>query len=347
MRFQISIEPSGLSFTASGEDTLLQAALDAGLTLPYGCRNGACGACKGKVLRGAIDHGKAQDFVLGPAERAAGLALFCCAKPETDVVIECHEVRSASEIPVKTFPCRVQRIERVAQDVILLHLKLPANERLQFLAGQYIDILLKDGRRRAFSLAHAPHDDEFLQLHVRKIAGGQFTTHVFETMKERDILRLEGPHGNFRVRDDGDHGVGKPIIFLAGGTGFAPIKSMIESAIHHGVVRPMQIYWGARDRSGLYMHDLPSRWAADYAQISYVPVLSEATVADAWDGRTGLVHRAVLDDHADLSGHQVYACGAPAMIDAAKRDFAARGLPADQFFADAFTFAADAATVPA
>jgi CDP-4-dehydro-6-deoxyglucose reductase len=350
MTFQISIEPSGHTFPANGEDTLLQAALDAGLTLPYGCRNGACGACKGKVLRGAIDHGKAQDYVLSPAERSAGMALFCCAKPASDVVIECHEVRAVSDIPVKTFPCRVQRMERVATDVMVLYLKLPANERLQFLAGQYIDILLKDGRRRAFSLAHAPHDDEFLQLHVRKIAGGQFTTHVFETMKERDILRLEGPHGNFRVRDNidnSDEGGDKPIIYLAGGTGFAPIKAMVEHAIHHGVVRPIQIYWGARDRAGLYLHDLPSLWAAEYALISYVPVLSEATAADAWNGRTGFVHRAVLDDHADLSGHQVYACGAPAMIDAAKRDFAARGLPADQFFADAFTFAADAAMVPA
>jgi CDP-4-dehydro-6-deoxyglucose reductase len=359
MTFQISIEPSGHTFPANAEDTLLQAALDAGLTLPYGCRNGACGACKGKVLRGAIDHGKAPDYVLSTAERNAGMALFCCARPASDVVIECHEVRAVGDIPVKTFPCRVQRMERVAQDVMVLYLKLPANERLQFLAGQYVDILLKDGRRRAFSLANAPHDDEFLQLHVRKIAGGQFTTHVFETMKERDILRIEGPHGNFRVRDNGGNGdigdngadtaegAGKPIIFLAGGTGFAPIKAMVEHTIHHGVVRPTQIYWGARDRSGLYMNDLPSRWAAEHAPVSYVPVLSEATVADAWNGRTGLVHRAVLADHADLSSHQVYACGAPAMIDAARRDFASRGLPADQFFADAFTFAADAATVPA
>jgi CDP-4-dehydro-6-deoxyglucose reductase len=347
MAFQISIEPSGHSFPANVDDTLLQAALDAGLTLPYGCRNGACGACKGKVLRGAIDHGKAQDYVLSPAERAAGLALFCCAKPASNVVIECHEVRAVGDIPVKTLPCRVQKMDRVAPDVMVLYLKLPTNERLQFLAGQYIDILLKDGQRRAFSLAHAPHEDEFLQLHVRRIEDGQFTTHVFETMKERDILRLEGPHGNFRVRDDGAEGSTKPIIFVAGGTGFAPIKAMIEHALHQGVVTPIQIYWGARDRNGLYMHDLPLRWTSEHTNIVYIPVLSEASAADGWDGRTGLVHHAVLADHRDdLSAHQVYACGAPAMIDAARRDFASGGLPADQFFADAFTFAT-AVTEPA
>jgi CDP-4-dehydro-6-deoxyglucose reductase len=349
MSFRIAIEPSGHTCAANVDETVLQAALNAGLTIPHGCRNGACGACKGKVLHGTVDHGNAQDYVLSSSERAAGMALFCCATPLSDVVIECHELRTLGDIPVRTFPCRVEKMERVASDVMLLHLKLPANERLQFLPGQYIDILLKEGRRRAFSLANAPHDDGLLQLHVRHVPGGQFTTHVFENMKARDILRIEGPHGNFRIHEPAMDRpiIDRPIIYLAGGTGFAPVKSMIEHAIHQGDLRPAQLYWGARNFEGLYLHDLPITWAAAYPQFSYIPVLSEASPTDAWNGRIGLVHHAVLADHRDLSKHQVYACGAPAMIDVARRDFAARGLPGDQFFADAFTFAADTAAVPA
>jgi ferredoxin len=188
------LQPSGHVFTSDGSDSVLQAALDAGLTLPYGCRNGACGACKGKVIDGLVDHGLAQDQALSTADRASGLALFCCAKPLSDLVLECREVGTAKDIPVKIMPCRVQKIERVAGDVIVLSLKLPANERLQFLAGQYIEFLLKDGKRRAFSIANAPHDDGFLQLHVRLIAGGEFTGHVFGGMKEKDILRFQGPY---------------------------------------------------------------------------------------------------------------------------------------------------------
>ena len=333
--FRVTLQPSGHSFSTDGNEPVLQAALDAGLTLPYGCRNGACGACKGKVLDGLVDHGPVQDQALSTADRAGGLALFCCAKPLSDLVLECREVGTAKDIPVKIMPCRVQKIERAADDVIILSLKLPANERLQFLAGQYIEFLLKDGKRRAFSIAYAPHDDGFLQLHVRMIAGGEFTGHVFGAMKEKDILRFQGPYGSFFLREES----AKPVILLAGSTGFAPIKAIVEHAIHNHIKRPLEIYWGARTRSGLYLSDLPSGWAGTNSHIRYVPVLSEATPEDSWQGRSGLVHRAVLEDHADLSGFQVYACGAPAMIDAARTEFVARGLPAEEFFADAFTFA--------
>jgi CDP-4-dehydro-6-deoxyglucose reductase len=332
--FRITLQPSGHSFSTDGSDPLLQAALDAGLTLPYGCRNGACGACKGRVLDGLVDHGAAQEQALSMADRAAGMALFCCAKPLSDLVLECREVGTAKDIPVRIMPCRVQKIERVADDVIVLSLKLPANERLQFLAGQYIEFLLKDGKRRAFSIANAPHDDGFLQLHVRLIADGEFTGHVFGGMKEKDILRFQGPYGSFFLREEST----KPMILLAGGTGFAPIKSLVEHALHNHIQRPMEIYWGARNRAGLYLPDLPAQWATAHGQIHYVPVLSDATPQDAWHGRRGLVHHAVLEDHADLSAYQVYACGAPAMIDAARAEFAANGLPPEEFFADAFTF---------
>jgi len=329
--FRVTLQPSGHAFTTDGSDSVLQAALDAGLTLPYGCRNGACGACKGKVIDGLVDHGLAQDQALSTADRASGLTLFCCAKPLSDLVLECREVGTAKDIPVKIMPCRVQKMERVADDVIVLSLKLPANERLQFLAGQYIEFMLKDGKRRAFSIANAPHDDSFLQLHVRLIAGGEFTGHVFGAMKEKDILRFQGPYGGFFLREEST----KPMILLAGGTGFAPIKALVEHAIHNHIARPMEIYWGARNKAGLYLPDLPAGWASTHSHIRYVPVLSD----EVWAGRTGLAHKAVLEDHPDLSAHQVYACGAPAMIDAARADFTAAGLPAEEFFADAFTFA--------
>ncbi|MDO8933810.1 MAG: CDP-6-deoxy-delta-3,4-glucoseen reductase [Rhodocyclaceae bacterium] len=335
MAFKVTLQPSGHSFESAADTTLLEAALDAGIHLPYGCRNGACGACKGRLVDGRVDHGAAQEHALSAEERAAGLLLTCCATPQSNLVLECREAKAENDIPVKTLPVRVHKLDRVAPDVIVMQLKLPASERLQFLAGQYIDFLLKDGRRRAFSIANAPQDDEFIELHIRLVPGGLFTEQVFGTLKERDILRIEGPHGCFQLEELSQ----KPIILLAGGTGFAPVKSIVEFTIHNRIHRPMTIYWGARDRAGLYLPDLPQQWAAQHAHIRYVPVLSEPTTTDAWEGRTGLVHQAVLAEHNDFSGFQVYACGAPVMIEAARRDFCARGLPAEEFFADAFTAA--------
>src|SRR5574343_1685907 len=337
MSYQITVQPSGRQFVAEADETILDAALRQGLTMPYGCKDGACGACKGHVQSGSVDHGKAQPHALKDDEKAAGMALYCCAKPQTDLVIECKQITSGSQIPVKTLPARIEKLERLAPDVIELQLRLPASERLQFLAGQYIDILLKDGRKRSFSLANAPHDDALLQLHIRHVPGGLFTDQVFSTMKQKDILRFNGPHGGFFLREESD----KPIILLAGGTGFAPIKAIVEQAIAENCQRPMLIYWGAKAKVDRYMDALPAQWAAAHPHIRYVPVLSEPAADDAWSGRTGLVHQAVLADFPDLSGHQVYACGAPAMIDVAKRDFMAQGLPEDEFFADAFTFSAN------
>jgi CDP-4-dehydro-6-deoxyglucose reductase len=340
MAHQVTVQPSGHVFQVPEGDTILAAALNEGFHLPYGCRNGACGSCKGKVLSGEIDYGKHQKAALSDDERAAGYALFCQAKPLTDVVIESREIGAVKDIVVKKLPCRVHRLERVADDVVILYLKLPANERLQFLAGQYIEFILKDGARRSFSMANAPHDDEFLQLHVRHVPGGAFTDHVFKTMKERDILRFEGPLGSFFL-----HESAKPIVFVASGTGFAPIKAIIESAFKKGIERPMTLYWGARRPKDLYLDELPRKWAAEHPQqFSYVPVISEALPEDRWTGRTGFVHRAVMADLAVLSGYQVYACGVPIMVNSARRDFThERALPIDEFFADSFTTQADLA----
>jgi len=336
MAYRVTLKPSGHSYEAAADQTLLQAALDAGLTIPYGCRNGACGACKSKIIDGSVDNSNAPPHVLTAEDLAAGLTLTCCARPRSDVTVEVREVVDQDDIPLRTMPARVQELRRVADDVIVMRLRLPANERLLFIAGQYIEFLLADGKRRAFSLANAPHEDELLELHLRLIPGGTFTEHVFSKMKERDIVRFEGPFGSFHLHEDSD----RPIVMLAGGTGFAPIKSLVEHAIHKKLTRPMTIYWGARDRSGLYLAELPHRWTAEHAHIRHVPVLSEPGASDAWTGRTGLVHQAVLEDIADMSPYQVYACGAPVMIEAALRDFVARGLPADQFFADVFSYAA-------
>jgi CDP-4-dehydro-6-deoxyglucose reductase len=337
----VTLKPSGQQFQVEEGESILAAALRQNLILPYGCRNGACGSCKGKLLEGRIDYGVYQKKALSDEERTQGKALFCQARPLSDVVIEARAVSAAGGIEVKTLPCRVQRMQRLADDVMVLHLKLPANERLKFLAGQFIEFLLKDGTRRSFSMANPPHDAELIELHVRRVAGGQFTDHVFGKMKERDILRFEGPLGVFFLREQSP----KPIVLVASGTGFAPIKSLIEDAFHRGIARPMTLYWGGRRPKDLYLNDLPLRWAAEHPQqFRYVPVVSDALPEDAWSGRTGFVHRAVMADFPDLSGCQVYACGVPVMVDAAQRDFTTRcGLPEDEFYADSFTTQADLA----
>nr|WP_294867822.1 CDP-6-deoxy-delta-3,4-glucoseen reductase [uncultured Pseudogulbenkiania sp.] len=337
MTAQVKVLPSGHTFQVDDHETILEAALRHGVGLPYGCRDGACGACKGKVLEGEVCQDGYQEKALPEQERVQGYALFCCAKPQGDLTIEVREVTGIGDIPVKTLPCRVEKIEKL-HDVAVLKLKLPVSERLQFHAGQYIDILMKDGKKRSFSIANAPHDDAFLELHIRHQPGGSFSEYVFTQMKEREIMRFKGPLGTFFLREDSD----KPIVFVASGTGFAPIKGIVEHALHSGITRSMVFYWGARTKADLYMADLAEQWQASNANFTYIPVLSEALSEDNWTGRTGFVHQAVLDDFDDLSGHQVYACGAPVMVEAAHRSFTRElGLPEDEFFSDAFFLSKD------
>jgi CDP-4-dehydro-6-deoxyglucose reductase len=336
MAFQITIRPSNRAFTAEPGETVLAAAMRDGITLPYGCRNGACGSCKGKVLEGQVDYGQYAAHILPDFEKKLGYALFCQAKPLSDLVVEARIISATGEIPIKKLPCRVQRIERPAADVAVLYLTLPASERLQFLAGQYLEIILRDGKRRAYSMANPPEDDAHLELHVRNMPGGAFTDYVFTRMKEKDILRFEGPLGTFFLREDSD----KPMLFVASGTGFAPIKSILLHAFHCGTQRHMVLYWGGRRPGDLYMSDLCREWQAQHDNFSFVPVVSDALPEDAWQGRTGFVHRAVMEDFPDLSGYQVYACGAPIVVESAHKDFTTQcGLPEDEFFSDAFTAA--------
>jgi CDP-4-dehydro-6-deoxyglucose reductase len=337
---KVTVQPSGQSFAVEDSESVLTAALRQGVMLPYGCKNGACGSCKGKIVSGAVDYGHYHARVLTEEERAHGKALFCQAKPLGELVIECRTIGAAKDIAVRLLPCRVQQLTKVADDVVIVQLKLPANERLQFLAGQYIDFLLKGGERRSFSMANPPHADELIELHIRHVPGGNFTDHVFGKMKERDILRFEGPLGSFFLREDST----KPIVFVASGTGFAPIKSIIESALHRKVERPMVLYWGCRRPKDLYLNALAESCALTQPNFRYVPVVSEAAPGDAWSGRRGFVHRAVMQDFPDLSGHQVYACGVPVMVDSARKDFITQcQLPEDEFYADSFTTAADLA----
>lgn len=341
MSFKVSLLPGAHEYPASPDESLLQAALAAELLVPYGCRDGACGACKARLLAGSVDHRHTPETTLPAADRAEGMVLMCCAQARSDAVLQCREVRSAHDIPIRKLPCRVQTLEKLAPDVMVLTVKLPPGEVFRYRAGQYIDFLLADGGRRSFSIANAPSGGDTLELHVREIPGGQFTGRVFSALKPRDILRLEGPLGSFFLREAAAEGGDKPVILLAGGTGFAPMKAIIEHLLHQRAPRAVTLYWGARTLDGLYLHTLAERWTRELAGFRYVPVLSDEAPA-GWTGHQGLVHRAVMTDWPDLSAHQVYACGAPAMIEAARADFTQScGLPDTAFFADAFTFASD------
>ncbi len=326
----------------------MSAALRAGLLIPYGCKNGACGSCKGRLLAGTVVHGPHQATTLPETERLQGKCLFCVAKPQGDVTIEARDVRKLGDAVLKTLPSRIEQMDRAADDVMIVRIKLPASERLQYQAGQYIEFLLKDGKRRSFSMANAPHDDALLELHMRHLPGGLFTDRVFGStepaLKVRDILRFEGAHGSFFLRDQTNTPgmADKPIVFVASGTGFAPIKAIIEQMFYTGNKRQMTLYWGGRRPKDLYLNHLAQAWADKHPeQFTYVPVISDALPEDNWRGRSGFVHRAVVDDFADLSGYQVYACGAPIVVDSARTDFTTQcGLPDDEFFADSFTVAA-------
>ncbi len=342
MSFQITLQPSGAQFVVERDEAILPAAIRQGIGLPYGCRDGACGSCKSRLVAGRVIHGAHQLKALSLDEEEQGFILTCCAAPQTDCTVEARSVPGAGEYPVLKLPSRVSSLERVAPDVVVMKLQLPANQNLRYRAGQYVEFILRDGSRRSYSMANAPHlvgSPPSIELHLRHMPGGKFTDHVFGTMKEKEILRMEGPLGSFFLREDSS----KPIVLLASGTGFAPIKAIIEHmAAHPAAQRPAVLYWGGRRPRDLYLHDWCEQQAGALPWLRYVPVVSDAMIDDHWRGRVGFVHAAVMADCPDLSGHQVYACGAPVMVDAAQRDFVARcGLPADAFFADSFTSEAD------
>ena len=341
MTFQISIQPSGRTFAVEPGEAMLSAGIRQGIGLPYGCKDGACGSCKCRKLEGTVVHGTHQSKALSDEEEANGFVLTCCGFPHSDVVLESRQVTEAGAFPIRKMPSRVLALERMSHDVMAIKLQLPANDTFAYHAGQYVEFILRDGSRRSYSMANAPHNGPAMELHIRHMPGGKFTDHVFGVMKEKEIQRIEGPFGSFYLREDSD----KPMVLLASGTGFAPIKALLEHMQFQGITRPTTLYWGGRRPEDLYMDTWVQARLLDMPNLTYVPVISNATLEDAWTGRTGFVHRAVLEDLPDLSGYQVYACGAPIVIDSACKDFSElAGLPEEEFYADSFITEADKAT---
>lgn len=337
MSYQVRIEDTDHAFNVDEGESVIDAALRSGLMLPYSCRNGTCGTCKGELVEGAIAYPDGLPPAIDASEDAAGKALFCQARATSDLVIRVKEVREAGDIIPQRLPARVEQIDDLAPDVRRIFLKLPRDKHLSFLAGQYLDILLRGGQRRSYSLGNAPREDGLLELHVRHLPGGVFSEYAFTTMQPGALLRFEGPLGNFFLREDSD----RPMILMGGGTGFSPVKGIVERALQVGTTRPMHIYWGARAEPDLYLNQLPRRWAEQHDAIDYTPVLSEPASDGDWAGATGFVHHQVLADHPDLSGFDVYMSGPPPMIHAARDEFTAAGLPADRLFYDSFEAGGD------
>lgn len=336
MKYQITLTPENQTFTAPPDETVLHAAQHAGIALPYGCRNGLCGMCKGKLLSGDIAY--AEDPAgLTAQERLDGFILCCQARPRSDLHLAIEPLPAATRITPRRMPARVESISRLNHDVLHLVLKLPDHIQFTFLAGQYIDFILPDGRRRSFSLANAPQQAQRIEFHIRHVDGGRFTGELFDHLKVNDVLRIEGPLGGFFLRDTS----ARPVILLAGGTGFAPVKSIVEDTIARGIPRLFYIYWGARAREDLYLHELASEWTKRYANIRYIPVLSDPKPSDHWQGRTGYVHEAVAADFTDMSGYEVYGSGPPAMVYAGRDVFCKQGLARENYYSDAFEFADD------
>lgn len=333
--YEIIPVPSGHAVIARKGETILEAALRQGLELPYVCRDGACGACKGRVLKGMVDYGIYQKGVLTDQEKTEGKVLYCCAKPLSDLEIENPEVNARTRFQKKTMRFTVTKMERAAPDVMLLELHPEGDEQMNFIAGQYIAVHLDDGSKRSYSIANAPHETDRLELHIRLVKGGKFTSLVFDRMKAGDVLVAEGPLGNFSLDEDSD----KPVIFMSGGCGFGAIKSIVEHAFKIGLNRPMTLYWGARAPEDFYLKELPEKWQREHDNFKFIPVLSEPKPEDRWQGRTGLVHEAILEDFQTMDNYQVYACGSPEMIEAGRAPFKAKGLPEGQYFTDRFLVA--------
>jgi NAD(P)H-flavin reductase/ferredoxin len=333
MTFQVAVAGTEFRFPCEPTESVLDAAQRAGFEIPYSCRKGVCGTCKGRIVSGEVRAYSGD--ALGAAERAAGNVLFCNARPRSDLEIAPRSIGRADPFARKTVTARVFRLIRLADDVMLVHLRFPAGIRVKFKAGQHLNLILDNGERRDFSMANPPRESDGAQLHIRHVPSGAFTTYVFNGLKRGDLLRAEIPFGDFTLRDSD-----KPMLFVAGSTGFAPIKSMIEDAFNRGVDRDMHLYWGARRREGLYS-DLPQKWAAQNPRFKYVPVLSDVAEPHV---RHNLVHRAVIEDHTSLASFQAYVCGVPVMTQAARNDFVAAGLPEAEFFADAFVTRADLAS---
>ncbi len=336
---RMTLHPGNREIAVRQDETLLEAGLRAGVAMPYECRNGGCGVCKATILNGEVCHGPYQKSVLSDDERRFGGALLCVCTALTDVEVEIESGALGEAARTPTLEVAVASMRRASPEVMILHLRLPAGADMRYRAGQYFNVILEDGARRAFSFAAAPGVREEVEMHVRLVPGGRFTTRVFESLRLGDRLTIEGPFGEFQLRD----GV-RPLIFVVGATGFAPVKSMLQEAFRSGIARPMILYWGVRHAEDLYERDLVEGWARTHPNFRFVPVLSEPSPRDNWSGRIGLVHEAILAEHPNLSGYEVYTCGSVQMVEAARPAFLAQGLPDEACFSDAFLMSAGASS---
>jgi CDP-4-dehydro-6-deoxyglucose reductase, E3 len=338
-RMRVSLAKSDRSFSADPDQPLLDAAIAAGVRLAHSCRSGNCGACRARLVRGAVGYPYGSPLGLSAGEVADGQILLCQARARTDLEIEVVELRLAEDVVVKRLPCRIERAERLAHDVLALYLRLPAAEDFRFRPGQYLDVILARGRRRSFSIASPPHDARLLELHVRRVAGGEFTERLFRADPQRTLLTIEGPLGTFGYRPPPADRPAAPMLLVAGGTGFAPLQSILRDLAERGIRRDGALYFGVRSERDLYAGERIRGLARALPQLRYVPVLSEPS--PDWTGRRGLVHAAVLADHARLDGVDVYACGPPALIAAVRRDFVAQGADPQRVYVDSFDYAPD------
>ncbi|MCK5726717.1 MAG: CDP-6-deoxy-delta-3,4-glucoseen reductase [Thiotrichaceae bacterium] len=337
MKYTVSIQPSGHQIEVSQGESILEAALRQKIIFPYGCQSGVCGTCYGKVLEGEVSYPDKFPIGLSESDHQEGNALFCKAVAESDLVIEVAEVKQKVALEVKTLPCKIISLRQLSHDVMEVMLKLPETQGLPFLAGQYINFLLDDGKERAFSLAGSSNDEGYLELHIRHIKGGVFSDQVFNQLKEKAILRIKGPLGTFFLRD-----ITRPIILMGGGTGFAPLKGMMEQLIAESATEDIYLYWGVRAKEDLYHAELAKKWAFQHSNIHFIPVLSDTKEGDQWQGRTGFVHDAVVEDFADLSNVDVYMSGPPIMVESGVEAFKKQGLPKEQMYSDAFEYSDDA-----
>lgn len=336
--YKIRINGSEREFEAEQNEPLLEAALRQGVMLPYSCKNGTCGSCKGRLLAGQVDYPHHPPLALDDNEQAAGDILLCQATACSDITVEAREIEAIRDIPVHKLPARVIEKTRLADNVMKLVLKLPRAQRLQFLAGQYLDILLPGGKRRAFSIASSPAREGEVELHVRHVEGGDFTGWVFDDMQLKDILRIEGPLGTFFIRHDDEQ---RPMIMMGGGTGFAPLKSMIEDLLAQGDKRKLHLFWGVRSATELYLHEQVLQWAEQNEHILFTSALIEPAKDASRNNFIGFVHEAVLDQYPDLSGFDIYMSGPPAMIDAGRSAFIESGAKKRRIFFDSFEFGLD------
>jgi len=339
MRARITLLPTGQVVGTEENETILDAALRAGINLPHSCKAGHCASCRAKLIDGKIRYrfGERPLGLMAQEERD-GYVLLCQAlSAASEVSVQVREIKPAPEIQVRYLPCRIDRLQPLASDVMAVFLRLPAKELFAFAAGQYVDVMLSENRRRSFSIANPPHDAQFLELHVRRVANGEFTSQLFDSDKLKSLLRIEGPLGQFWFREASE----RPAILVGGGTGYAPLRAMLRHVLERGDRRPLHLYWGAQSREGFYEDATVREWCARYPNLRYTPVLAATAEDEGWTGRRGWVHSAVLEDHATLRDVDVYAAGPPAMIEALRTDFIARGLPPEQLFFDSFDFSPD------